>query len=174
MAGETPASLGTDSAERTQLDATKLRVIECDAEPRHPELFYVHDDDIWYPPVCYLCILHDDSVRRDQERHARHRTWHRWRIVRWLMTQAYCSGLALTGGGHAWGGYGGCNGCVTSWPKFGRGERYYVLWWQRRKWACLRRGHWPGEYVGMGACGKCLPCPDCGSTTAGHNEGCAW
>lgn len=153
---------------------TRLRLIECEANPRHPDLYYEYNEDEWYPPPCYMCIIHEDTVRKQIAEHARHRAWHRWRIVRWLIAQAYMSGLAVSGGGHTWGGYGGCNGCLTSWPKFRRGSRYYVLWLETWKWRCLRRGHLPGDFIGFGMCAKCLPCPDCGSKRAAHNEGCEW
>lgn len=54
-----------------------------------------------------------------------------------------------------------------------RGRRTYILGWETWKWQCLLRAqHWHGEYIAFDRCGKCLPCPDCGSTTSGHNEGC--
>lgn len=104
----------------------------------------------------------------NDERHARHGAWRRWRFTRWLLGWAYQLGV-ISGWGTT--STSACTGCVSRicW----RGQRYYVLGLPRDTWRCLLVGHHrPGEPVGFGMCGKCLPCPECGSTTATCEPGC--
>lgn len=103
--------------------------------------------------------------------HSNHGAWRRWRLTHWLARNLYTSGIAASGGGYSYSSE--CSGCLTSLPRFRRGERPYVLWVKWGTWRCLFRGrHLPGDHIMWGYCAKCLPCPDCGSKTAGHEDGC--
>lgn len=102
-----------------------------------------------------------------------HRAWCRWRITGWVAHHGYALGL-LSGSGWSMGG--GCDGCRTL---YWRGSRPYILGWSRGEWRCRTgrnpacRPHRPADPIGLGYCSKCLPCPACGSETAGHAEGCS-
>lgn len=143
-----------------------LQKIECFAdEPCAPT--YMEFDPDCYPPSCPWCALNAEIEAHSGCEHKRHGPWRRWKIVHKIEGWAYVLGI-VSGARFSWGG--GCSGCMTIYFK---GRRPYILGWERWKWSCLFRGrHWPGEYVGLDACGKCLPCPECGSTTAGHKADC--
>ena len=102
--------------------------------------------------------------------HSEHRAWRRWQITRKLATWLYVTGITSNGGGLRWGA--GCDGCQTM-PTWTKTRRVYVLGVKMDTWRCiLKMHHWPGDPIGFGMCSKCLPCPDCGSKTAGHDSGC--
>jgi hypothetical protein len=61
----------------------------------------------------------------------------------------------------------------THWPCRRRRLAAGLARWANT-WRCWSRGHRRGVEVGFGYCGKCVPCPRCGSETAGHYEGCRW
>lgn len=142
-----------------------LRLADCDATPRH--YMWVHQrDDYGFP--CPACRIWEQAEQDRLARQCRHWPWRSWRITSWLSRQAYSLGV-LTGGAIAWGD--GHDACVT----FGRwrGHRSYLLGVQRATWRCWSRGHWRGEEVGFGFCGKCVPWPCCESKLEDHAPGCA-
>lgn len=146
-------------AEHAPLNVPGLILIDCDATPRH--YAWTLDSEA-YPPTCMACAWRDLYDRHSKCEHSRHRAWRRWRITRWVARWAYALGI-ISGSATSYGG-GGCHGCLSRvcW----RGSRPYILGWPRWKWSCVLRGrHWPGEFVGLESCTKCLPCPDCGATT---------
>jgi hypothetical protein len=71
-----------------------------------------------------------------------------------------------------WNHGDGCNGCMPTGSLHWRGKRVYILGAHRNTWRCWRQRHRPGDPIGFGFCAKCMPCPACGSKTAGHNDGC--
>lgn len=153
----------------------KVVQAECWAVPKHAPVYSPAEDSEcpdWYGygfpcPRCQAAEA--DEAHRGCE-HARHRAWRRWRVTGRLAGFLYLSGI--TSGGGSWRMGGGCDGCRTL-PGFNRNRRVYVLWVKRDTWRCLLRGrHTPGDPVGLGFCSKCVPCPDCGSRTAGHETGC--
>lgn len=145
-----------------------FELVGCHAEPRHPATYVLATDG--YPAPCPHCQQWALTDAHQGCEHRGHGPWRRWRLTHWLITQLYVSGLSSSGAGRMWGS-GGCDGCVVSGPRW-RGGRPYVLWVSRDTWRCLRRGHLPGDQVGLGFCGKCLPCPLCDSVTAGHADNC--
>lgn len=145
-------------------------LIECDAEPRHWPLYTV-EDTYGYPAPCMYCAYDALAKAHDGCAHSHHRAWRRWRITHWIAGQLYVSGLTSNGGGMRWGH--GCDHCQTM-PTWTRTRRVYVLWVPLDTWRCLLKGHHlPGDPIAFGFCSKCLPCPECGSRTAGHEPGCA-
>ncbi len=147
-----------------------LRPFECDVTPAH--LGWVVDAEDYGVP-CPWCLLTAEmahaaelEIRRDW-----HSRWRGWAVARRVAAWAYAAGVVAGYGvgtcqqpGHSW--------CLRSarWS----GRRPYVLFWPAWKWRCLLRfRHWPGDQIIMGYCGKCLPCPACGSRTYGHEPGCA-
>lgn len=97
----------------------------------------------------------------------------RWRQRRWwgwCCTQMYV--LGIVSGGVS-------SGHPDGWIRrnFWRGERPYILGFQKHTWGRwplwhrVRFGHWP-ETVWMGLCGICAPWPCCGATGMEHAEGC--
>jgi hypothetical protein len=150
---------------------TGFELIDCTADPRHYPIYFELDSDGIYPPPCMYCAYQAVHDEHSGCQHSRHRAWRRWRITHWAASNLYASGLAVTGGGSSYGN--GCTGCLTALPRFRRGRRPYVLWLQWGTWRCLLKGHHlPGDHIALGYCAKCIPCPDCGSTTAGHEPGC--
>ncbi len=151
--------------EHAPQDVPGLRLVDCEAEPRH--LIWVHDREDYGVP-CYMCQL-EERWRRDAEaRQCRHRPWRRWKLTsrraRWADVLGVISGYCMSIGGD------GHDGCVHR-PSL-RGRRPYILGVSRDTWRCWRRFHRRGEPIGFGFCAKCIPCPECGSRTAGHNDGC--
>lgn len=145
-------------------------LIPCEATPRHWPMYEIVDDD-FYGAHCLNCAAEEAYAAHEGCEHSHHRAWRRWKITHKIVTWLYASGLSVTGGSFKWGG--GCNACLTSGPMFRRGRRPYVLFVQTDTWRCILKGHHlPGDPIGFGYCAKCLPCPDCGSKTAGHNDGC--
>lgn len=146
------------------LSAADLEQAECWAEQPHEPVWVKRDPDAWDVTPCPYCLL---ESARDEHRgceHSYHRAWRRWTITHLIARWVYTLGITSTGGGFAYSSE--CDGCMFLLPKL-RGQRVYVLGWPTWKWSCvLRSHHWPGEYIGLGSCGKCLPCPTCGSTTA--------
>lgn len=144
---------------------------ECDAEPRHWPTYTVADDDFYETP-CPVCQIEAAIAEHAGCQHSRHRAWRRWWATRRLAGWLYASGLTSSGGSASWGG--GCNWCVTM-PSWNRNRRSYVLWVSTDHWRCLlKHHHWPADHIAFGFCSKCLPCPDCGSKTAGHNPECEY
>ncbi len=146
-------------------DLPGLRLIECDATPKHYTWVHQRDD---YGVPCPWCLL-DDQAKRDAEaRQCRHWGWRRTRLFRWFSFWAYSMGI-ISGSSHSTGD--GCNWCVRL---FWRGKRPYVLGFSRETWRCWLKGrHRRGEPVGFGFCGKCVPWPCCGSQREAHVQGCA-
>ncbi|MEV0214254.1 hypothetical protein [Micromonospora sp. NPDC050695] len=141
-----------------------LRLVDCDAEPRH--LLWVHDRDDYGIP-CYLCAWVKQAEAERLERQCRHWPWRTWRITSWLDRRAYSLGITGSGGNT----YGdGHNGCVTG-VRF-RGSRSYILGVSRDVWRCWLSGHRRGEPVGFGFCGKCVPWPCCQSIREEHTATC--
>lgn len=141
-------------------------LVECGATPRHWPEYQIADSDFYDAP-CSHCQYQALQKSHDPCRHSHHWPWRRWRITSEVHGWLYSLGVVV-GGGWTFDGY--CRGCLNG-VRF-RGKRSYILGKRREWWACLRRGHVRGEHVGFGLCGKCMPCPDCGSTTAGHRLGC--
>jgi hypothetical protein len=100
-------------------------LIPCEATPRHWPTYTVVDADFYAAP-CPGCQYQALSEAHRGCEHAHHRAWRRWRISHWIAGQMYASGLAVSGGGTSWGN--GCDGCLSSLPKFRRGRRPYLLW----------------------------------------------
>jgi hypothetical protein len=145
-------------------DLPGLRLIECDADPKHYTWVHQRDD---YGIPCPWCLLNDQAKQDAEARQCRHLRWRRTRAFRWLAGMAYSLGV-ISGSCHSKAD--GCDWCVTL---YWRGSRPYILGASRDTWHCWRRRHRRGEEVGFGFCGKCVPCPDCTSETASHREGCA-
>lgn len=137
-----------------------LRLAECyRPEADHPRLFVYDADDYGVP--CYLCLYEQQRERVDELTRCRHWPWRRWRITGKALGRLP---LAFT---WSWNDPDH-RGCYHSF-------RWWWGKWKWRGWHCLlrRRPHWPSELIGCGdVCGKCAPCPDCGSTTAGHEPNC--
>lgn len=145
-------------------DLPGLRLIDCDAAPRHYTWAHQRDD---YGLPCPWCQLADHAERDRLARQCRHWGWRKWQVTRWLAGQAYALGViggygTTSGDGHDW--------CVT-YGRF-RGSRPYVLGAAKTTWRCWSRGHRRGEEVGFGFCGKCVPWPCCGSEHEAHAAGC--
>ncbi|MBF6326560.1 hypothetical protein IU451_29090 [Nocardia cyriacigeorgica] len=143
-----------------------FELVECSAEPRHWPMYTIADDDFVEGP-CPYCMSDGYQAELRVMKHRYHWFRHpvRGRLASRFVGKLYVLGV-IAGRGSAWGGDDGCNWCITVRV---RGKRPYVLGWPDWKWACLlKRRHWPGEYVGLGMCGKCLPCPDCGATDVEH------
>ncbi|MGY1946598.1 hypothetical protein [Nocardia asiatica] len=144
-----------------------LKLVECDATPRHWPVYEIDDSDYW-PAPCYACVT--DSYRNERDELARKQHWFRHpirgrvaaRLVGKLRVLGVVSSYGIQGGGAT-----GCRSCVTG-IRF-RGKRSYILGWPDWKWRCLlKKRHWPGEEGYFGLCGKCVPCPDCGTTKVDH------
>jgi hypothetical protein len=144
-----------------------FELIECDATPRHwPK--YQHADDDFYHPPCPDCVAasYRDEAAELKRRYHRLRHPLRGRLASRIIGKLSALGV-VSGYGTQFGGESGCNWCVTG-IRF-RGSRSYILGWPTRKWACLlQQRHWPGEGPIFGMCGKCVPCPDCGTTKLEH------
>lgn len=138
-----------------------LRLIECEAENRHGRTWVLDDDG--YEPPCPWCVI-DQEVKAHQGcEHALHGPWRRWRITQRTVSRLYALGV-VKGSTTKYGG--GCRGCVSG---VRPGRNGYVLGWPRWKWRCLLIArHWPGVEVLREMCGKCNPCPGCGSVADEH------
>jgi hypothetical protein len=138
-----------------------LRLIECAAENGHSRTWVLDDDG--YEPPCPWCVIDQEAKAHEGCEHALHGRWRRWAVTRRAALRLYALGVS-SGHGVAYGR--GCQGCVTG---FSWGRSGYVLGWPRWKWRCLLIArHWPGEEVLREMCGKCCPCPGCGSVTSEH------
>lgn len=141
-----------------------LQLINCD---QHPRTWLLADDG--YGPPCPWCLSDDAAKAHDGCAHARHWRWRRWRITHKVLSNLYGAGVLR---GWGWGYDSHCRGCATG-VMWGRNS--YLLGWPRWKWQCLLVArHWPGEEVLAGICGKCNPCPSCGSQRFGHEFDCQW
>lgn len=95
------------------------------------------------------------------------RNWRRWKLTRWMATQAYVTGISCGGGvQYDWSGNIATKTIFTGTKRKWDGKRHrpsYVLWWPVRKWRCLLvHHHWPSnELIAFNLCRKCLPCPEC-------------
>lgn len=146
-----------------------FRLIPCNAASRHWPKYEPIDSD-YYETECDQCAYASLYDAHAGCAHSHHRRWRRWRITGKLATFLYVTGI--TSSGASWRMGGGCQGCYTM-PKWNRNPRVYVLWVSRDTWRCLLKGHHrPGDPIGFGYCSKCLPCPECGSKTAGHARAC--
>lgn len=146
-------------------DLPGLRLIPCDAQPRHYVWAHQRDD---YGLPCPWCLLNEHREREAEARQCRHRAWRRTRLFRWFSSWAYSMGV-ISGSCHSAGD--GCDWYITLYWK---GRRPYVLGASRETWRCWLKGrHRRGEEVGFGFCGKCVPWPCCGSQRVEHETGCA-
>ena len=146
-----------------------FELVECSANPRHWPEYSPIDEDL-YSGGCSRCIIADQAeVLRAWQCKAEHRRWKGWKITRWLNGKAYVLGIIASCGSS----YGGCEKHpvqhnVGRW----RGRRNYILGVSVEWWRCLLKYHHiRGEHVGFGFCGKCVPCPTCG-TFKRHDWGC--
>jgi hypothetical protein len=149
------------------LNVPGLQLIECDAIPRHPYAWLVCSEA--HPPQCFWCRALTLQADIDEFRACKHWPWRRshitYRIYSWMYALGIISSHLIS-----WGGPDH-RGCVDG--AHWRGKRPYLLGWPRWKWNCLlRERHWPGRFVGLESCSKCLPCPDCGSSTSCFNGWC--
>lgn len=153
----------TPCAEHAPHHVPGLRLIECTAENGHSRTWVLDDDG--YDPPCPWCVI-DQEVKAHQGcEHALHGRWRRWRITQRTVSRLYALGV-VKGSTTKYGG--GCRGCVSG-VRLGRNG--YVLGWPRWKWRCLLVArHWPGVEVLREMCGKCNPCPGCGSVADEHPE----
>jgi hypothetical protein len=145
-----------------------MKLIECDHEPRHWPVYTIADEDFYDGP-CSDCV--GDDYRKQLADLKRKSHWRdhplRGRVPNWIVSKLCTLGV-IASYGTTFGGDTGCNWCING-ITF-RGRRTYILGWPTWKWGCvLKRRHRPGEHVGFGMCGKCLPCPDCGTTKADHD-----
>jgi hypothetical protein len=147
--------------------APGLRLVECDASPRH--WAFVHDRDD-YGAGCPYCWTADYAERERLARQCKHWGWRRWKLAHWIAGRLYTSGISSGGGSWAMGD--GCNGCLATLPRL-RGKRVYILFVMREVWRCWLVGrHRRGVEVGFGFCGKCVPWQCCGSVREEHADGC--
>lgn len=145
-----------------------LVLVPCDTSPRHLEVYVVDRDD--YGTPCMYCAY--ESIREDHApcAHSHHWPWRRWKITGRVSHRLAV--LGVLGGGGSWTLDGHCDGCHT-WNRPFAGKRTYILGKSRDWWRCLIQGrHIQGEQIGLGYCGKCLPCPTCGSGSADHPSDC--
>lgn len=146
-------------------DVPGLTLTECTAEPRHARVWTLAGD--YYDAPCMYCVADDQAKKIAYHERCRHWGWRRTRLAHWAALKAYSLGIAGGGGAEYSGGEYGHHGCIIM-PRW-RGKRHYILGWPRWKWSCLlKQRHWPGEFVGLDSCSKCLPCPDCGATVGCH------
>lgn len=108
--------------------APGMRLVDCDAEPRH--MLWVLDRDDYGVP-CFQCAWERQAEAERQARQCRHWGWRTWRITDWASRTAYRLGIT-TGGGYIYGD--GHNGCLTG-VRF-RGPRLYILGVSRDTWRC--------------------------------------
>jgi hypothetical protein len=147
------------------LDVPGLVLVECDATPQHPRSWVLAGDA--YPPPCHWCAYQDLADAHAPCRHARHGAWRRWTITHKMLGWLYALGVI---GSRTIIHDRYCDGC-TDHIRFGRNG--YLLGWPRWKWQCLlQQRHRPGVEILSGICGKCCPCPGCGSVTWEHEHGC--
>lgn len=145
------------------LNVPGLQLADCTAEPRHART-WVLDGDTYGAP-CMYCAYDAMNERVKYLERCRHRGWRRTRPFKWLAGCAYSLGIVIGYGISHGGGEYGHNGCAHGFRLLGK--RSYILGWPTWKWSCLlRKHHWPATFVGLDSCSKCLPCPDCGSTTS--------
>lgn len=86
------------------------------------------------------------------------------RFLRLVARHGYTAGLISGSGSQLMPG-GWWRVVSLSW----RGRRPYILGLERHRWRSIphavRHRHWPNWVPILGVlCGKCYPCPDCGST----------
>jgi hypothetical protein len=152
-------------SDHAPLDVPGLQLAECDTQPRHPRTWFLASDG--YPPPCMYCSYDVLAENHAGCAHSHHWPWRRWKLTR---SAAYRLTLLGVSPG-AWiihDGY--CRGCFSGFSPRLSG---YLLGWPRWKWSCLFRGrHWPGVQIIAGVCGKCAPCPACGSVVLEHGRGC--
>lgn len=146
-------------------DLPGLRLIECDANPRHYTWIHNRDD---YGAPCPWCLLNDHTARDREADACRHWPWRRSWVFRRLARIGYALGVV---NGFSYVGGNGHSGCVTDFHW--RGKRSYLFGVSRDTWVCWRAGHRRGEPVAFGFCGKCVPWPCCGSERVEHTDGCA-
>lgn len=159
-------TLDSTGAEVHPVTVHDLVKVDCTAEPAHEPMWMKFDDELWWAPSCPICSYERERDAHAGCRHSHHRAWRRWKITRRALGWAYSMGL-VSGWGQTYDGY--CNGCVSGVLPV-RGRRTYALGWPTWKWGCLFKGrHWPGQFIGLGLCTKCAPCPECGSTEADHD-----
>jgi hypothetical protein len=144
---------------------TRLRLVPCDAEPRHWKVYGYWTPERDYEPPCMYCAYSDATRAHEGSEHSHHGRWRRWKATGKVSLWMYSMGITA-GGGTRWGA--GCDGCVTSFHF--RGKRIYVLGIRASSWGCLlRQHHLPSaDKIAFGFCSKCLPCADCGPPEPFH------
>ena len=172
--------VGSEDCQEWNVAASELRpgpvtlirkLVECDATPPHPRLWVeIEEHRDYYHPACPYCQLDSLTEAHSGCEHSRHGRWRRWRITHKAAGWLYLLGVTSTGGGAVFSAH--CRGCLPRRSLRLRGRRVYLLGVPREHWACLRRGHWPGEQISWGLCGTCAPCVGCGSTKAECKPGC--
>lgn len=151
------------------LNVPGLQLVECDASPRHPHVWMV--DSEAYGPPCMSCLYDAQKEKLDYLQRCRHTWVRRTRLFRRLARYAYALGIVVGYGTSLGGGQYGHHACTHGFRW--RGRRPYVLGWPTWKWSCLLgERHWPGVFVGLNSCAKCLPCPECGSSTSCFDDWC--
>lgn len=156
---------GKPCPEHAPAEVPGLQMIRCEAG--HGPTWVVDDDG--YEPSCPWCVIADEVKAHEGCEHAAHGRWRRWKVVHRALSRLYALGV-VSGHGTVYGR--GCHGCATG-ISFGRNG--YLLGWPRWKWQCvLTARHWPGEEVTRKMCGKCNPCPSCGSQRVRHERTCEW
>lgn len=144
------------------LDIPGLMLADCGAVPRHPRTWLIAND-AGYGAPCMYCAYDAESAAHAPCAHSHHWPWRHWAVthktLHWLVLAGVTRGGWFTHDTH-------CRGCVDH---LRLGGSSYVLGWPKWKWRCLLKGrHWPGVLVFADMCGKCAPCPGCGSVTYEH------
>lgn len=147
-------------------DLPGLRLMNCQAEPRHYVWVHQRED---FGAYCPGCLIAQYAEREAEARRCRHWPWRRWAITRRLISTARTLGI-ISGYGINLSGdhHDSCvvfTGC--------RGTRTYILGVSRDTWRCWFRRHRRGDHVGFGLCGKCVPWPCCASVREDHTDGCS-
>jgi hypothetical protein len=152
-------------------DVPGLRRAECDADPKHPPVWYLDGENYGTPcPSCIYAGVAADLAKAKKTDRCYHWPWRRWSLTHKVAGYLYVTGICASGGGTRWGN--GCDRCQDVLPRL-RGKRPYILGVPRETWRCWLVGHHRrGEEVGFGFCGKCVPWTCCGSQREDHAAGC--
>lgn len=151
-------------AGHTPMEFPGLKLVDCDATPRH--LLFVHTDDGYGGP-CPQCQWDAAEERHRGCEHSHHGRWRSWKLTGRL---AYWGArLGLWAGFRAYGNLcGGPRACHTRFQWGGRWSFLFVTTKQWIRWGHLpRHGHrWALSCHGcdgFGVCDRCSPCPldDC-------------
>jgi hypothetical protein len=99
---------GVPCPDHAPAEAPGLRLVECEATPRH--VMFVHDRDDYGVP-CPWCILDSYYEKARLARQCQHWGWRRWRLVG--KVDRYLLGPLRITLGHSWKLGDGCDGCET-------------------------------------------------------------